>query len=98
MEETVVIRGLTRQAKMFGLPQPYFLAVAGLWMIPFMLSKSLLWLVVSPGLLWVAARSITAINPNAHRPFVAKLQHMPQAFGRRPVRLGRSTKGRVSDV
>lgn len=94
MEETVVIKGLTRQAKMAGLPLPYFMAVVGLTVLPFMITKVLLWLPTF-AIWYFGARSITAINPNGHRLIAMRLQHLPQSFGRKPVRFQRSTKGRV---
>ena len=97
MEETVVIRGLSRQAKMGGLPLPYFMAVVGITVLPFMIAKWLPWLLT--GVIWyVGARSITAINPNGHRILATRLRHLPQSFRRKPVRFQRSTKGRVRDV
>lgn len=97
MEETVVIRGLTRQAKMAGLPLPYFMAVVALTVLPFMITKSLLWLLTF-GIWYFGARSITAVNPNGHRIISARLRYLPQTYGSKPVRFQRSTKGRVTDV
>ncbi len=97
MEETVVIKGLSRQAKMGGLPLPYFMAAASLTVLPFMVTKWLPWLLTF-GIWYVAARSITAINPHGHRILSARLRHLPQSFRRKPVRFQRSTKGRVTDV
>ena len=97
MEETVVIKGLSRQAKMGGLPLPYFMAAVALTVVPFMISKSLLWLPTF-GIWYFGARSVTAVNPNGHRLISMRLRHLPQSFGRKPVRFQRSTKGRVTDV
>jgi len=97
MEETVVIRGLTRQAKMGGLPLPYFMAAVALTVVPFMIVKSLWWLPTF-AIWYFGARSITAVNPNGHRLITARLRLLPQSFGRNPVRFQRSTKGRVTDV
>lgn len=94
MEETHVIKGLSRQAKMAGLPLPYFMAVASLTVVPFMIFKSLLWLLTC--VIWyVGARSITAVNPNGHRIFAARMLHLPAKFWIKPVRFTRSQKGRV---
>ena len=97
MEETVVIKGLTRQAKMADLPLPYFMTVVGLTVLPFMVTKALLWLPTF-AIWYFGARSITAINPNGHRLIAMRLCHLPQSFGRTRVRFQRSTKGRASDV
>ena len=61
MEETVVIRGLTRQAKMGGLPLPYFMAAVALTVVPFMIVKSLWWLPTF-AIWYFGARSITAVR------------------------------------
>ena len=96
-EETFVIKGLSRQAKMQGLPLPYFMSVVGLTVMPFMITKSMLWLLT--GVIWYfGARSITAVNPNGHRIVSARLLHLPLKFIRKPVRFTRSTKGRVTNV
>ncbi|MDF3855621.1 VirB3 family type IV secretion system protein [Paracoccus pantotrophus] len=65
-ERTPVILGLSRQAKIAGLPMPYFMAVGGLWMLPFIWFKWLPWIITLP--LWYGlARAATIINPNGHR-------------------------------
>jgi len=65
-ERTPVILGLSRQAKMYGLPMPYFLAVGGLTMLPFIWVKWLPWLLTAP--IWYGlAKIVTIINPNGHR-------------------------------
>lgn len=97
MEETVVIRGLSRQAKMGGLPLPYFMAVVGITVLPFMITKWLPWL-LTVAIWYVGARSITTINPNGHRILAARVLYLPRSFARKPVRFERSTKGRVRDV
>lgn len=97
MEETIVIRGLSRQAKMAGLPQPYFMAAAALTVVPFMIVKWLPWLLTA--VIWYfGARSITAINPHGHRIIMARLRHVPQGFRRGPVSFVRSGQGGVRDV
>ena len=94
MQETYVIKGLSRQAKMLGLPLPYFMAVVSLTVLPFMITKSLLWLPAC--VIWyAAARSITAVNPNGHRIFAARISHLPMSTIGKPVRFTRSTKGRL---
>lgn len=90
----MVIRGLTRQAKMAGLPQPYFMAVGALTVLPFMITKALPWLLT--GVIWYfGARTITAINPHGHRLIVTRLRHLPRSFARRAVSFDRSGKGRL---
>lgn len=94
MEETIVIKGLSRQAKMSGLPLPYFMAVVSLTVLPFMITKSLPWILTC--VIWyVAARSITAVNPNGHRIVAARLRYLPMAWFTLPVRFARARKGRV---
>lgn len=93
----MVIRGLTRQAKMAGLPLPYFMAVGALTVLPFMISKSLPWLLT--GVIWYfGARTVTAINPHGHRLIVTRLRHLPRSFCRRVISFERSGKGRLKDV
>lgn len=97
MEDTYVIRGLSRQAKTAGLPLPYFMAVMGLTVIPFMITKSLLWFLTI--VIWYgAARSIVAINPNGHRIILARLQHLPMIFLIKPLQFVRSKMGRSFDL
>ena len=97
MEETYVIKGLTRQAKMSGLPLPYFMAVVSLTVVPFMIAKSMWWLPTA--VVWYfGARSIVAVNPNGHRILMARLQHLPMKFWTKPVQFRRSRKGRDANV
>lgn len=97
MEETVVIRGFSRQAKMAGLPLPYAMAVVALWMIPFMIVKWLPILLTLP-IWYFGARSITAVNPHGHRIFLARLRFVPMSFWQASVKFARSTKGLLKDV
>lgn len=79
MEANVVVIGLSRQAVFLGLPLPYVLAVGGLIMFPFILFKLLWWLLTAPA--WVlAARTLTAINPNIHAVVAVLLRHMPMSL------------------
>ena len=97
MEETVVIRGFSRHAKMAGLPLPYAMAVASLTVIPFMVVKWLPWLLTV--VIWYfGARSITAVNPHGHRIFLARLRFVPKSFWQASVKFARSTKGLLRNV
>ena len=84
MEPSVVVIGLSRQAVFWGLPLPYFLAVGALTMFPFILFKVLIWLLTAP-LWYLAARIVTAINPNIHNVAAVRLRRTPRSllrFGR----------------
>lgn len=65
-DRNIVILGLSRQAKIAGLPLFYALAVGGLTMFPFIWTQWLSWLLTAP-LWYLAARVITTMNPNFHR-------------------------------
>jgi type IV secretory pathway VirB3-like protein len=82
MEPSVVVLGLTRQAQIWGLPMPYLLVAAALTILPFFLFKALWWLLSGP-LWYLAARAITAINPNAHVVLVVVLTRTPMALLKR---------------
>lgn len=63
MERTAVILGLTRQAKLLGLPMPYTMAVAAMTMFPFMWFDWFLWPLT--GVVWYGlARLAMLANPN----------------------------------
>ena len=63
MERHAVILGLSRQAKLLGLPMPYMMAVGALTMLPFIWFKVIAWLLTGP--IWYGlARAFVAINPN----------------------------------
>lgn len=79
MEPSVVVIGLSRQAVFWGLPLPYFLAVGALTMFPFILFKVLTWLLTAP-LWYLAARMITAINPNIHNVATVVMRRTPMAI------------------
>ena len=79
MDRSVVVLGLTRQAQIWGLPMPYLLAAAALTILPFFLFKALWWLLTAP-LWYLAARAITAINPNAHVVVTVVASHTPRAL------------------
>ncbi|MGB3314621.1 MAG: VirB3 family type IV secretion system protein, partial [Albidovulum sp.] len=79
MEPSVVVIGLSRQAVFWGLPLPYFLAVGALIMFPFILFKVLSWLLTAP-LWYMAARIVTAINPNIHNVMTVRLRHTPMSL------------------
>ena len=82
MERSVVVLGLSRQTQIFGLPMPYALGAAALAILPFFIFKILWWLLTAP-LWYVAARLITAINPNAHVVLAVVLQKTPLSMLRR---------------
>ena len=82
---------------MAGLPLPYFMAVVGMTVLPYIIFKVMLWL-PSFALWYVLARSVTAINPNGHRIITSRFQFMPIGFWFKPIRFQRSQKGRVTDV
>ena len=79
MEPSVVVIGLSRQAVFWGLPLPYFLAVGALTMFPFILFKVLIWLLTAP-LWYLAARIVTAINPNIHNVAAVLLRRTPRCL------------------
>lgn len=76
MERTPVIIGLSRQAKMYGLPMPYFMAVGGLSIIPFIWTSWLPWLLTIP-FWYLAARAFTIINPHGHRLVTVIMKKSP---------------------
>ncbi|WP_134681465.1 VirB3 family type IV secretion system protein [Paracoccus ravus] len=86
MERTPVILGLTRQAKLWGLPMPYMLAVASLTVLPFMwtsqnLILSMTFLALGP--VWYGlARIAAAANPNGAQVLRVILQKTPPALNR----------------
>lgn len=63
MEKTAVILGLTRQAKLLGLPMPYTMIVASITMFPFMWFDWFFWPLT--GVVWYGlARLAMVANPN----------------------------------
>lgn len=88
MERHSVILGLSRQARLLGLPMPYMMAVGALTMLPFIWLKMTLWLVSGP--IWYGlARLVTAINPNGHKAAAVVLRRTPPALSPRRRREGR---------
>ena len=88
MERHAVILGLSRQAKLLGLPMPYTMAVGALTMLPFIWIKAIAWLVTGP--LWYGvARAIVAVNPNGHKAVAVVLKKTPPALSRQKRRAGR---------
>ena len=88
MERHAVILGLSRQAKLLGLPMPYTMAVGALTMLPFIWLKSPLWLFTPP--IWYGiARVVTAINPNGHKAVAVVFSKTPPALSRRKRKAGR---------
>lgn len=94
MEETIVIRGLSRQAKSYGLPLPYMMAVGALTVLPFMIIKWISLLALFP-VWYFAARAITAINPHGHRILLARLRFVPESFRNKNLTFKRSRRGSV---
>ena len=86
MERTPVILGLTRQAKLWGLPMPYMLAVAGVTVLPFMWTSqypilSLSFLALGP--IWYGlARIASAANPNGAQVLRVILHKTPPSLHR----------------
>lgn len=88
MERHSVILGLSRQAKLLGLPMPYTMAVGALTMLPFIWLKSPLWLFTAP--IWYgAARIFTAINPNGHKALAVVFRKTPPSLSRKKRKAGR---------
>lgn len=88
MERHAVILGLSRQAKLLGLPMPYMMAVGALTMLPFIWIKVIPWLLTGP--LWYAiARAIVAINPNGHKAVAVVLKTTPPPLSRKKRKAGR---------
>ena len=88
MERHAVILGLSRQAKLLGLPMPYTMAVGALTMLPFIWIKAVAWLLTAP--CWYGlARVMTAINPNGHKAVAVVFRKTPPALSRRKRRAGR---------
>ena len=88
MERHAVILGLSRQAKLLGLPMPYTMAVGALTMLPFIWIKAIAWLLTAP--LWYGtARAVVAINPNGHKAVAVVLKKTPPALSRKKRRAGR---------
>ena len=79
MEKTPVILGLSRQARFLGLPMPYAMAVGAVTVLPFILVKAALWLMTLP-IWYLAARIVTAINPNGHRVLGTVILKTPGAL------------------
>ena len=88
MERHAVILGLSRQAKLLGLPMPYTMAVGALTMLPFIWFKVIAWLLTGP-LWYVLARIMTAINPNGHKAVSVVMRKTPPPLSRRKRRAGR---------
>lgn len=81
MDRTPVILGLTRQAKLWGLPMPYTLCVASLTMLPFIWLDSLSWLFTGP--FWYAfARMAAVANPNGAQVLRVVLTKTPPSLTR----------------
>lgn len=88
MERHSVILGLSRQARLLGLPMPYTLAVGALTMLPFIWIKATAWLLTGP--IWYGvARLITTINPNGHKALAVVLRRTPPPLTPRQRRKGR---------
>lgn len=79
MERTPVILGLTRQAKLLGLPMPYTLAVGAGVMLPFIWTQWLPWILSAP-ILYGAARIATIANPQGHVVLTVVMSKTPPRF------------------
>ncbi len=79
MAKSVVILGLSRQAKFLGLPMPYAMGVGALTVLPFILFKVIAWFLTAP-IWYVAARAATSVNPNGHRVIAVMLQKTPRSL------------------
>lgn len=88
MEQSVVILGLSRQARLYGLPMPYMLGVGALTALPFFWTQFLGWPLTGP-LWYVAARVIVAMNPNGHKALAVVLRRTPPSLSRKTRREGR---------
>lgn len=85
MEKSVVILGLSRQAKLFGLPMPYAMGVGSLVFLPFIITKAPVWLLTTP-IWYLGARAITARNPNVHQVLATTVAKTPYALFRKTPR------------
>lgn len=75
----MLISGLSRQASMWGIPMPYFMAVMALTVLPFIWFKLLWW--PATGLLWYGlASGVTRINQSAHRVLLLLLIKTPRGL------------------
>ena len=88
MERHAVILGLSRQAKLLGLPMPYMMAVGALTMLPFIWFEVIAWLLTGP--LWYGlARAFVAVNPNGHKAVAVVLNKTPPTLTRKKRKAGR---------
>lgn len=88
MERHAVIKGISRQAKAFGLPLPYAVGVMWATMLPFVWIKEVWWL--ATGLAWyIGARVATALNPNGHRALIVVLRKTPPQLSRKKRKAGK---------
>ena len=97
MEKSVVILGLSRQAKFLGLPMPYAMAVGGLTVMPFIITKLATWMLTAP-VWYLGARAITARNPNAHRVLATILAKTPRALFKSKPRFYSETRLKRKDI
>lgn len=88
MEKSAVILGLSRQARLIGLPMPYAMGVGALTALPFFWSQFIPWLLTAP-VWYVAARVTVAMNPNGHRALAVVLRRTPPPLSRKRRREGR---------
>lgn len=83
MEQHSVILGLSRQAKLAGLPLPYAVGVGSLLLFPFIWTEMFSWLVTAP--LWYGAAKLSvALNPNGHKALMIYLRKTPPRLSLAP--------------
>lgn len=87
MEQNVVILGLSRQARLYGLPMPYMLGVGALATLPFFWTHFIPWVLTGP-IWYVAARVMVAMNPNGHKALAVVLRRSPPSLSRKKRREG----------
>ncbi|AUH35707.1 VirB3 family type IV secretion system protein [Paracoccus tegillarcae] len=88
MEQSVVILGLSRQARLAGLPMPYMLGVGALTALPFFWTQFIPWVLTGP-LWYLAARVAVAMNPNGHKALAVVLRRTPPSLSRKKRKEGR---------
>ena len=88
MEKSAVILGLSRQAKLIGLPMPYALGVGALTALPFFWTQFIPWVLTGP-VWYLAARVFVAMNPNGHKALKVVLRRTPPPLSARKRKDGR---------
>lgn len=88
MERSAVILGLSRQARLMGLPMPSMLGVGALTALPFFWTQFIPWVLTGP-VWYIAARIAVAMNPNGHRALAVVLRRTPPSLSRKKRKEGR---------